>query len=296
MPITRKRKHELAVEDAISEVQTHAGASDINDEVAVALVAKAAKLKFEPADEGDAQVAKGILATDCVLSRLSGRVCRSRNDEGFRTLHPDGEMIKPWSWVIAEDGLRMLLSQATILASFRRLGFTDSWVRAKLENGERFRLAVFPRTQAVLATWDGIISIASEHYPASVRDKVLSCAEALRTTPFAAIEVRAKSTYLDGSTYFEINEAAVGGRSDDPRYIDTPRLASDDVIGTLEEVRGWLYHVLGCSELFDGAGWTKDADGHHVVREYLVHNRPVADFGEAFSWIDLPIRREDVES
>ena len=36
---------------------------------------------------------------DSMLAWLSGRVCRAATADGFRTLHPDGVDVKPWSWV-----------------------------------------------------------------------------------------------------------------------------------------------------------------------------------------------------
>ena len=58
----------------------------------------------------------------------------------------------------------------------------------------------------------------------------------LRHLPFAEIQQRATAGYLRGATYFEVNEAAVGGVSADCRFIDTQRLASDVCEGTVEQV------------------------------------------------------------
>ena len=58
----------------------------------------------------------------------------------------------------------------------------------------------------------------------------------LRSLSFADIQQRATAGYLNGATYFEVNEAAVGGVSPDTRFIDTQRLASDECEGTVEQV------------------------------------------------------------
>ena len=65
---------------------------------------------------------------------------------------------------------------------------------------------------------------------------MLACESELRLLPFAEIQQRATAGYLLGATYFEVNEAAVGGTSADCRYIDTHRLASDACEGTVEQV------------------------------------------------------------
>ena len=267
---TRGRKRQLAQDQA-----------DV-DAAAVRAVAIAADCKFHDGDSMDE------LMNDR-LPQLSGRVCRAATADGFRTLHPDGIDVKPWSWVVGEDGLRMLLlGRRSVIERLCDLGFTDAWIRAKLNAGESFRLALFPAAQAVPATWDGLLILVRTQFPRVVAAKVGRCEVGLRATPFERIEARARAGFLRGASYFEVNEAATGGASADPRYIDTARLASDEVEGSLEEVRGWLYFVLGCSELFDGAGWTKDGQGRRVVREYLLRNREVSEFA-AFAWVDLPL-------
>ena len=157
--------------------------------------------------------------------------------------------------------------------------------RSKLAKGERFRLALFPAAHAVPATWEGVMLLVGSHYP-MVSEKVQAHARALRTWRFEAIQRRAMAGFLKGSTYFEINEASVAGKSDDPRFISTERLAAPRCEGTLEEVRGWLYFVLGLSDLFDGSGYTHAPDGTRMVREYIMPNRAVDAFGAAFAWVD----------
>ena len=66
---------------------------------------------------------------------------------------------------------------------------------------------------------------------------------------------------------------------EDDRYVTTLNETS-----TLAEARGWLYFVLGASDLYDGSGRTKSSsDGALNVTEYLVPYRDVAH------WIDLDV-------
>ena len=95
---------------------------------------------------------------------------------------------------------------AFVLERLRSLGFNDFWVRKKLADGERFRLALFPRASAFAATWDGIMSLVREHYPQRLADKVTQHETSLRSERFEAIQ--AQAGFLRGASYFEINEAA----------------------------------------------------------------------------------------
>ena len=79
--------------------------------------------------------------------------------------------------------------------------------------------------------------------------------------------------------------------------MSTARLASDATEGTLEEVRGWLYHVVSLNAVFDGNGWTKDPrDGRLVVREYLMPNVEVATafHPDDFGWVSLDLTLADL--
>ena len=179
----------------------------------------------------------------CALEGLAGRVCRGAPSSAtaFETLHPDGLAIKPYSWVLGEDGLRMLLdgddSAATRLG---KLGFSDFWVCKKLQDGEVFRLALFPAESAQEATWDGVLRLVDMGFPPAVCAKVHAHAEALHSTPFEQIEARAKAGYLQGASYHEVNE--LGHATDDARYMSVLRFAA--CAGSLEEARGFLYCVL----------------------------------------------------
>ena len=130
-----------------------------DDKTAVAVLAEAIRGKLLGRVDDD--VVEKLLGTPAIMERLSGRVCRGGSHESFRSLHPDGVEVKPWSWVVAADGLTMLLGGPLdaaqgpgpfVLQKFRKLGFVDSWVRKKLLDGERFRLALFPRAAAFPAT------------------------------------------------------------------------------------------------------------------------------------------------
>ena len=274
---------------------------------AVAEAVRASLVRGDAHDSSLAQLAAGLPSE--LLQRVCGRITRGSSDAHFSDLHKDGKRTKPLVWVIRSDGIEMLMGGVengteavtgdgggdlrgtgggrggTARERLHRLGFTDDWISAKLTNGERFRLALFPASQAVPATWEGVMLLVGSHYP-MVSDKVRAHERALRTWRFEAIQRRAMSGFLRGCTYFEINEASVAGASEDPRFISTARLAARSCEGTLEEVRGWLYFVLGLSELFDGSGYTRAPDGTRMVQEYMMPNRDVEAFGSAFAWVE----------
>ena len=74
--------------------------------------------------------------------------------------------------------------------------------------------------------------------------------------------------------------------------MSTQRLANSS--GSLAEVRAWLYHNVGLSELFQGRGYTALEDGTQSFKEYIVPNRNVQAF-KAFKWVMLKIDREELK-
>ena len=85
------------------------------------------------------------------LQQMAGRITRSSNEADFRYLQRDIKA-KKFAWVMGGDGLILFLKQSNIEA-LRSIGFEDRWIRKKLEDGERFRLGIFCRSdECVLGT------------------------------------------------------------------------------------------------------------------------------------------------
>ena len=58
--------------------------------------------------------------------------------------------------------------------------------------------------------------------------------------------------------------------------------------GTLSEARQFLYDVIGAHELFDGSGYTKDAQGNLHQLEQWYPNLKIADLSN-YALIELDI-------
>jgi hypothetical protein len=216
------------------------------------------------------------------LDMIAGRASQGSNEADFEYLQKD----KKFAWVMGGDGLNLFLKQSNIQA-LRSIGLEDRWIRKRLELGRFFRLAVFYRSdQCVLATWDGMLSLIDKHYPKSISTKLYQHADAFKSMSFDEIEARARSSYLQGASYFDVNELPVHGFANDPRLMTEERFMACE--GTLEESRGFLYTRLNLNGLFDGSGFTKDSTGKIHVREYLQLNLPVRDL-PGFRYLDISI-------
>lgn len=232
-----------------------------------------------------------VLMSNEQLRQMAGRVTRGIKETDFEFLQKDGPMVKKFAWVMGDDGLSSFLKQSNLNA-LRSLGCEDRWIRRKLENGEHFRLGIFYKSSdCITPTWDGVLSIIDTYYPKSISLKILRHADALKQMNFDEIEARARSSYLNGASYFDINEAAINGFSDDPRFMSEERFLQCE--GTLEESRGFLYNRLGLSKLFDGSGFTKHSNGQLCVQEYLQLNIPVQNI-PGFRYLDLSIDAKDL--
>jgi len=205
------------------------------------------------------------------IGPVCARVVRGSKPEHFVKLSKDAW--KRFSWCIGADGLEVLLrDDLNLLEKLRLFGFTDKWLEAKLKGGERFRLAVFPATNAPQATWEGIFKLVQSTFP-SVSKKVMKYKDELQKTEFEAIQSQAP--FHPGKTYYDIFED-VDNREQDENFITLARLEKIEN-PELWEVRGFLYNWMGLKELFDGCGCTKSETGEKGMNEYLTPNVEVKE-------------------
>jgi hypothetical protein len=242
------------------------------------------------------------MITDAQLARLGARATRGYKDADFSWLHADGA-VKRFVFTMGGDGLKVFVTKPLITA-MRELGWEDKWIRAKLESGATFRLGIFPISASERATWDGVVRTVERSYPVAISSKVAPHRAALGERTFESIEAEARrgggeggAAFLGeeaGSSYYDINEAARGGASADPRFMSEERIAASS--GSLPQVRGFLYNCLGLSLLFNGDGWTKTGDGQRGVKEYLVKNVPVGNIpGAGHRYLPMEVSLADLE-
>jgi hypothetical protein len=223
------------------------------------------------------------------LNQLAGRVTQGSNEADFEYLQKNTD--KKFAWVMGGDGLKLFLKQSNIQV-LRSIGGEDRWIRKRLEIGRRFRLGIFYKSdQCVPATWDGILSLIDKHYSKSISTKICQHADALKSMSFDEIEDRARLSFLEGASYFDVNELPVNGIFNDSRFMTEERFS--ECQGTLEESRGFLYNRIGLTGLFDGSGFTKDSTGQLHVREYLQLNLLVRDL-PGFRYLDISIDTNDL--
>jgi hypothetical protein len=221
------------------------------------------------------------------LNQLAGRASQGSNEADFEYLKKD----KKFAWVMGGDGLNLFLKQSNVRA-LRSIGCEDRWIRKRLELGRRFRLGVFYRSdQCIPATWDGILSLIEKYYSKSISTKICQHADAFKSMSFDEIEARARLSYLQGVSYFDVSELLVNGFANDPRFMTEERFMACE--GTLEESRGFLYNRIALTGLYDGSGFTKDSTGQLHVREYLQLNLPVRDL-PGFRYLDISIDTNDL--
>ena len=180
------------------------------------------------------------------LNKIAGRASQGWNEAGFEYLQKD----KKFAWVIGGDGLDLFLKQSNVEA-LRAIGCEDRLIRKRLEEGRHYRLGVFYRSEhCIPATWDGVLALIDKYYSKSISTKICQHADAFKSMTFNEIEARAKSSYLKGKCYFDVNEMCVNGVATDPCYMTEERFLACE--GTLEESRGFLYNRLAFTGLFDG--------------------------------------------
>lgn len=187
---------------------------------------------------------------------LCGRILRGQD---FTRLTDDPR--RKLVFVLGEDGLDALVGRST-LQMLELVGYTPAYIRRKLDEGSRFKLVVFRRDQAELATWENAVRLTGEAYPAASA-RLRGQLPTLRSTSFA----------LEG--WAEVDRMGPA----DPRFVTLERyLAGPD---NAAAARAFLYFTGHLRELFRGDGRT--AGG---LSEFLMVDRALTELGE-YRLIDL---------
>ena len=188
--------------------------------------------------------------------RVFGRILRGKNGPPeFLASEPERKI----AMVMGPAGLGHL-SGKSAYEMLVEIGYTKDYIARVKAEGAQFYLLLFagdikPRQ----ATWDNVVSVASQVYPA-LQDPLHSALPLLKTTSLAQVERQC------GFALAEVDALGL----DDPRFMNQERLlqSSQDAFA----VRRFLYHCCRLSDLFSGDGLTLTFDGRRGLREYVVPN------------------------
>jgi hypothetical protein len=216
-------------------------------------------------------------------SGLCGRFIRGVNNEQLSKL--SDEPGKVLSWVLGDELLQSILGM-TALEAMVHIGFGLDWVQARLSDGTTFRLVVFPvgpETSTTLATWDNLLALARDAYPAAVADRLAPHLESLKTRPIESIDPELRLR--------EISNLPVESKMVHPEYITAERFLAlvDSRPASLYEARAFFDHALGACFLFRGDG--RNAEGQS---EYMTRNRLLSEIPGA-RWLDLDVTLAEIE-
>lgn len=107
---------------------------------------------------------------------VNGRFIRGTTPEEFSKL--SNEPGKKLSWVCTEQllsGCAGLVPAAALL----RIGHGANWLRARLLDGTRFKLAVFPVSGGTVATWDGVYRLVEELFGEEAHARIITDSQPL---------------------------------------------------------------------------------------------------------------------
>lgn len=209
---------------------------------------------------------------------VNGRFIRGTTEEEFEKL--SDEPGKRLSWVCTPallSGCAGLAPAAALL----RIGFGPSWIRARLQDGTRFKLAVFPASGGTVATWDGVFGLVRDVYGAEAHERIVPFRE--------EVERRSQDEIDPAGIISELNKLPVSEKIADERFISIERfLAIPKEEVTAYDVRAFLNHTIGCNKYFQGTGMNSRGEP-----EVLQPNRRIRDIPGAVV-VDLDFSAEDL--
>ncbi len=204
---------------------------------------------------------------------LCGRILRGVCETDFTTLTNDPT--RRIVMLMGPDGLEMLPGKSGY-DMLTTIGYTEHHIAQKLDEGMRFRLAVFPEsTIARPATWQNMLTLAGIVYP-DIKAPLLSQADALQTTSFSSIQDEAG---------YDFATVDVAGMSDE-RYMTYERYVASSM--GLVATRAFMYYSLHLRELYSGDGYTYTPSGDRGLQEYAIPNERLDMLGEHVL-LDVPV-------
>lgn len=210
------------------------------------------------------------------VTGIVGRVIRGTKPEDFETLTDDPSRIVVM--LMDSDGLAKLFGK-TPYKILIEIGYRGDYIQQKLDAGNKFKLAVFPASEAYPATWAGAFDVVKKIYP-----DLTSCCQKHGNLLSGMTNFSMPAGQVVGHFLHEI-EALAGYKFADADKKDDPRFMSVDkyrVSGkSLWELRALMYHTLHMRELYSGDGWTYNEQGRRQIKEYFMINKKITDISGA---------------
>lgn len=203
-------------------------------------------------------------------SKLFGRIIKGKKENDFKTLSNDER--RKIIMLIDMQGLETI-SSLSGRDKLLFLGWDKRFLKQNIDAGYLFKMVVFPEVEGIkIATWDNVLEMIKEFYPGIVFP--LSIVDELKETSFKEIES------LAGYNFLDVKE------KNDPRFMDLNKLQNS--CKSVIDYRSFLYHSVHLKEQFSGDGWTHDAHGKRIVREYVFPNTQIKKLKDA-TMLDVEI-------
>jgi len=184
------------------------------------------------------------------------------------------------AFTFGPDGLKSMIGKSHYQMLID-IGFSLSYIKEKVERGFIFQLLIIPEDEITcLANWDGVSSIISNVFPEAYP----------YVNQFIPLYKEKSFDEIHSLSHFHFDEVRSIGQSHQ-YYMTTKRLLEYD--NTIVYSRAWLYHTLGCRELFKGDGYSYSFTGERQNLEYFTSNRR-RDEIEGLEIIDLNIEIPDL--
>ncbi|KAJ3353493.1 hypothetical protein HDU83_006775 [Entophlyctis luteolus] len=227
-----------------------------------------------------------------VGKNIVGRFTRGGRD------HKDTDMLshepfKKLCWVFGSDTIELMLGKTPTQAMVTA-GLAKQWIRDWLDDGDEHRLVLIPVTnpdERVLGTWDNIFMLVQKHYGIRIYLKMHPFFDELKETHIKDIDPRGRLRHYSLCLY--ISELPVADRHNHEEFYTPEKILKMPEI-TLYDVRGFMFHTMGCGQIFVGRGYARDPNGNANRMEYIVPNREYSAF-PGFIQHPISVSRDEIQ-
>jgi len=200
---------------------------------------------------------------------ICGRISNGKETNQYLT-NWSGDRV---CFAMGPDGLKSMIGKSHYQMLID-IGFTLPYIKEQKDNV--FQLVIFPQDEfTCVADWDGVARVVSLMYP-EVESKVIPYIPFFKEKTFEEVQA------LSPINFSEINSLGYTH----PNFMTTDRMIESEM--SMSNARAWLYHTLGCLDLYKGDGYSYSHSGERKGIEYFARNRLRTDIN-GLEVIDLKI-------
>jgi len=206
--------------------------------------------------------------------KILGRICRGKTNEDFMSFTEGSADESKVAFLLRDKSLKELMEankKGGPMELFNFVGFESKYVKEKLAKGYQFQLLFFhcEEVEFFKADWNGVLNLIGEIYPdlnhhLHSKDQMI---KELKKITIDEVNQKLNCCLFNARSEYDRNK-----NKEHKHFYDLKKMSQINS-PNIYEWRAFIYHKIGCRELYKGDGFTYDENGNKKGKEYIMINK-----------------------